>query len=99
MWTDSKLQCDKITNILPGDIAIQLKNLLKLINSKKPMEVNMPFALWLKSEETSDPGKAKLNVIPMMFMDVNDIFHWMALREYLGFAIDSIDKQIEKMKR
>lgn len=92
------LQRETITNVLPGDIAIQLNNLLKLINSKEPMEVNMPFVLWVKSEESSDPDKLKIYVMPMMFMDVTDIHQWKALKEYLEFTIKSIDKQIEKMK-
>lgn len=98
MWTDSKLQCDKIINILPGDIAIQLKNLVKLVRSKQPMEINMPFVLWVKSEETSDPERVRFQVIPMMFMDVTDIYQWEELKEYLEFTVKSIDKQIEKMK-
>lgn len=95
---DHGLQYGKVTSVLPGDIAIQLKNLLRLIHSKEPMEVSMPFVLWIKSEESSDPDELKVCVMPMMFIDVTDIHHWEKLKEYLEFTVKSIDKQIEKLK-
>lgn len=89
---------EEINKVLPGDIAVQLKTLLKLVQRKEPMEVNVPFMLWLKRSECDNPEMVKIQIIPMMFLDVTKVEHWEQIREYLQFTIEKMDKEIVRLK-